>query len=277
MKNSIYKILFLVFLPLAFVGCEEELEVYDVENGESVAAFNSTSSSFAVDDSGESVTFVEVGVTAKSSSDRTFSVTVDESSTVDPSAYQISDLVIPAGEFVGNVKITGVFENLPETGTAALVLNLTEITGGTVADYRQQHTVTMFRFCPFQGDADFLGDYQLTVLSPGIFGVDTLKEGVVTLTEGATVAERRFDVAALPAFGDFAPFSFRMSLVCGKILVQQRNINVGCGGANAVGPSSTVESTFDLDDDSSLTINFVDDVREQCQESVEVSIMLTKI
>jgi hypothetical protein len=56
------------------------------------------------------------------------------------------------------------------------------------------------------------------------------------------------------------------------------NINVGCGGANAVGPSSANVSTYNPADDSEIIINFVDDVRGQCEGvAYEVQIKLTKL
>lgn len=277
MKKLLYKLPILLILFGVIAGCEEEPIVFPADSGEAVAAFNSESSVFPVSDSGDPTTTVVVGVTTKSDMERTFSVSIDPSSTISEDAVILSDLVIPAGEFTGTVNIQGVFENLPEPGIPGeLILNLVDVTNARVADYRDQHTVTMFRFCPFPEGSDFLGDYELTVLEPGAFG-RTLEEGVVTITEGTEAGERRFTVMAYPEIGDWTPFSFRFSLICGKILVQQRNVNVGCGGANAVGPSDTVEATFDITDDSELIIPFIDDVRGQCNPPAEVAIQLTKV
>jgi len=275
----------LKFSPIIFtlfflaISCEEDLVVYDVDGGQTLAAFVTGTQTLPVPDTGDSA-IIQVGVTTRSNSDRTITLSVDPSSTANPSEYTIdqSTLVIPAGKFVGNVVVNGNFDFIPETGLTSLILKLESVEGADILEGNLTNQINFFRFCPFTNGATFTGDYQLQTLSLGIFGVETLTDGVVSISQGATVADRQFSVAAYPAFGLFPSFTFKFSLICDQIVVTAiDNINVGCGGGNAIGPSATVTSSYNEGDDSELIINFIDDTRGQCDGPHEVSIKLSKI
>lgn len=267
------------------VSCDRNTgAIYDVENGVALAAFNRTVQTFPVDDSGNSVTEIIVGVTTASDTDRSISVSVDPSSTAAPGEYTIdpASLVIPAGEFVARVRLQGNFENIPETGQTQVVLNLDSVDGAILDDPvtgRLTHRVNLFRFCPFTNGSNFLGAYELSTITTGIFGVETFIAGPVTLTEGATVADRQFSAGLYAAFGGFGPYTWNISLICGEVVVPgEVNTGVGCGGSIRVGPGST-NATYDGSDDSSFQINFIDDVDGGggCGGPVEVTILLTKL
>ncbi|WP_396636932.1 hypothetical protein [Maribacter sp. R77961] len=283
MKNIFFKKLAGAIAVLSlFVSCEDfEIPIYDKDNGQTLlTVFSTPGQLLPVPDTGATTSF-EVGVTTISDTDRTVSLSIDPSSTADPSAYSVpSSVVIPAGSYSVEVPVAGNFDGVPELGLASVVVSVDAITDDNevLIGSNNTHTIDFFRFCPFQGGATFTGDYQLETLSLGIFDVTTLTDGVVTISEGSTVADREFSIAAYPAFGAFSPFTFRFSLICGEIVVTAvDNINVGCGGGNAIGASTTVTSTYTEDDDSTIVINFVDDTRGQCQPPVEVAIRLTKI
>lgn len=276
------KYLYILFAALGLLtSCEEDVVIYDVENGQAIAQItNGAEQTLPVPETGDAA-IIEVGVSTVSDVDRSISVSVDPSSTADPSEYDIdpASLVIPAGSFVGEIVVNANFEAIPETGLSALILNVDDVEGADSLEGTLTQQINFFRFCPFEGDATFTGDYVLETQVNGIFGVTTLTDGVITVNQGATVADRQFTVAAYPAFGAFTPFVFRFSLICGEIVVAPvDNINVGCGGGNAIGPSSVNVSTYNPADDSEIIINFVDDVRGQCQgQAFEVQIKLTKV
>ena len=281
MKRLVYII---AFMALA-VSCDRnEGPIYDVNNGQALAAFNRNVQTFPVDDSGNSFTEIIVGVTTVSDQDRAVSLSVDPSSTADPSEYTIdpASLVVPAGEFVARVRLVGNFNNIPETGQTNVVLNLDGVEGAILdaeTTGRLSHRVNLFRFCPFTDGATFLGDYELTVLTTGIFGVETFIPGTVTVVEGATVADRQFSSSLYAAFGGFGPYTWNFSLICGEVVVPTEvNTGVGCGGSIRIGPGST-NATYDGSDDSQIQINFIDDVDGAggCGGPVEVSILLTKL
>jgi len=201
MKKYILKLSMLSLAFTMLMSCENaEPVLFDIDNGQSVAAFNSTTRTVPVPDTGDFTT-IQVGVTTKSSQDRAISLSIDPSSTADPSEYTVdpSTLVIPAGEFVANIVVNGNFEAIPETGLTSVTFNLASVDGAKLQG-QLSNTVNLFRFCPFSDGANFLGDYQMETLSVGIFGATTLTDGVVTISEGSTVADRQFSVAAYPAF-----------------------------------------------------------------------------
>ncbi len=282
MRTNIFKYLFLA-LATSFlvVSCDEEDNrvIFDVDNGETIGAFNANSTAYPVPDTGDITADVVVGVTTRSSTDRTVNVSVDPSSTATPDMYTIpSSLTIPAGEFTVTIPVQGVFDNLPEVGDVNLVLNLESVEGGETGFGRLQHTVNMFRFCPFENGATFLGDYMIETVTTGIFGVDTFVNGVVTLTEGDTIADRNFVTSLYPAFGGFGPFGFKISLICGDVVVPDvLSTGVGCGGCSILVTPPDMVATFDLADDSSFEVNYTDDRDTCCNGPFQITIRFTKI
>lgn len=283
MKNTFFKKLAgIIAVFTLFASCEDfEIPIYDNVNGQTLlTVFSGASQLLPVPDTGATTTF-EVGVTTISTTDRTVALSVDPASTADPSAYSVpSSVVIPAGAYSTEVSVAGNFDGVPELGLASVIINVDSITDNNevIVGENNTHQVDFFRFCPFQGGATFTGDYMLETLTVGIFGVSTLTDGMVTISEGSTVADREFFVAAYPAFGAFSAFSFKFALICeGIVVTAVDNVNVGCGGGNAIGASTTVISSYVEDDDSTIVINFVDDTRAQCDGPHEVSIRLTKI
>ena len=144
---------------LAAVSCEEDLVVYDVENGQSIVAFNgATNVDLPVTQEGDSSVELEVGVTTTAGTDRSYRVSVDPSSTADPSEYAADDpVVIPAGAYTGILRVTGNFEAIPDGVTKKLTLNLDEPGDASVGS-RSQATINLFRFCP----SELAGDFEWT-------------------------------------------------------------------------------------------------------------------
>jgi len=162
MKNNIFKIGILL-LALSFSwSCEEDLTVYDVDNGQNVVSLAGTSATLPVPEEGSTYALV-VEATTQSSADRAISLSVDPSSTAAAGEYTIdsSSLVIPAGEFTGTVMISGNFNEIPDLTTTTLVLNLDGVDGGVVANQRTAFTLSMFKQCP----SELEGMY--TVISSG--------------------------------------------------------------------------------------------------------------
>jgi hypothetical protein len=142
----------ILILALAFVvSCEEDVLIFDVDNGQTLAKF--TASSGLLGTPADGATYqVDVQVTTKTDSDRTISIAVDPSSTATSDQYAISDLVIPAGTYSGTVTITSNFEALPEEGSTTLILNLTDVSGSNdIVFANSTLTLTLFRECPILG------------------------------------------------------------------------------------------------------------------------------
>ncbi len=143
---------YILFFCTAFfilASCEEqEVTVFDTENGQTLAQLSVTSAALGTPAEGASIE-LEVQVTTKSGSDRAISLVADASSTATPDQYSISGLVIPAGEFTATVTITSNFEALPEEGATTLILNLTDVAGSNdIVFSNESLTISLFRECP---------------------------------------------------------------------------------------------------------------------------------
>ena len=125
MKNII-KIICITFL---LVSCGDfEPVVYDSVNGQTGLGFTVSTTNVVVPQEGVTV-MVSAQSTKTSTSDRSFNVTVDESSTGSSSDYTIGSLTIPAGEYDGALSVTfDNFDGLEDLVTNSLVLNI-EISG----------------------------------------------------------------------------------------------------------------------------------------------------
>lgn len=147
------------FLAAAFVACEEDRVVLDVDGGPTEYLFPESGSDLPVAEEGVSTAIVEVAVTTTSGSDRTIPVSIDPASTALASEYSIdaSSLVIPAGSLVGQIKITGNFDALPNGVTRQLIFTLNE-DEVTIMDDRSFHILNIFRACP----TDIAGSYSVT-------------------------------------------------------------------------------------------------------------------
>lgn len=133
------KILLLLSLfAFAIVSCEQDdsaffLDVNDQENaiaqinGGTILVFNPVENTENI---------VVVGVSTLSDSDRSFSISIDEDSTLDESFYDIPSLTgtIPAGSFVGDFVInTPIPDEFPPSG-AFLRINLDSVTGAVLLE-----------------------------------------------------------------------------------------------------------------------------------------------
>ncbi|MBT8184361.1 MAG: hypothetical protein KJN76_05945 [Eudoraea sp.] len=143
------KYLLLILALVVLISCgEEEVVVYDVNGGQTLAQLSVTSVDLGTPAEGASVE-LEVQVTTKASTDRTVSLVADASSTATPDQYSISGLVIPAGEYTATVTISSNFEALPEEGATTLILNLTDVPGSNdIVFSNETLTVSLFRECP---------------------------------------------------------------------------------------------------------------------------------
>jgi len=153
MKKSILTL----FVLLCLMACgEEEVIVFDVDNGQTLLAFNGSSSvDLPVTADGNSSITLEVGVTTRSDTERTYSVTVDPASTASIAEYTTgSSISIPAGAFVGSLEVIGNFDAVPDGVTNTLILNLEE-SSGAILGGNNQVTINIFRFCPSELAVEF--------------------------------------------------------------------------------------------------------------------------
>lgn len=110
-------------------------------------------------------------------------------------------------------------------------------------------------------DSDYSGSYRVTrVEGVGPFGAFSEASFTVDIT-AITNTQRQFDFTYLPDIGGFAQ-SFEFDLICDKTLVLRHSTGIGCGAGSIVWASGGESTEFDIDDDSSFTLKFMDFVED---------------
>ncbi|MDE1206075.1 hypothetical protein CSC81_08210 [Tenacibaculum discolor] len=124
--KKILKYLTVLFIALSFTNCEDSNEPINI-NYVGFEAINAKYS-FGVEIDSETTKSINIHSTKSSSSDRTFNITVLESSTADPNSYSIpNSITIPSGEKSGSMNVTIKDLNISPTGEKIFVrLDATE-------------------------------------------------------------------------------------------------------------------------------------------------------
>jgi hypothetical protein len=129
---------------LSLVSCDkdDELRVFDNENGQTALAFEKTSYNESVPL--EDLTLqIPVIVTTVSNQERTFTVNVDDATNA--SEFTVGNVVIPAGEYGGNLTVNFDFSAITgaDGDTKTVTLSLVPPAGGST--YKDVVEVTYFR------------------------------------------------------------------------------------------------------------------------------------
>jgi hypothetical protein len=278
MKNIIKLIIVCLFMS----SCgDEELVIYDPATGQTLAFFDSSTTTLEIEINNSNTATIEVGVSTISSSDRTLTISIDPSSTATPAMYSFnSSVTILANEYFGTINFTGIDDGLTSEG-ATLTLNIDPIAGGIISS--QNHTVNLIEICPV-ATTFAIGMYTLDFVSGGVGAAGfapALGTGIaVDVINGAGTTERTFNVKCYPSFGfSNAPADFSFNLVCGTTisngLVDGQISGVGCGGSIAFGPSGA--GTYTVGDDTNITLVFAEDTAEICGSVATTTYTLTKI
>lgn len=272
MKN-IFKILTLLLVTsLVITSCEEDLVVFDNINGQTLAAFDRSSSDLAVIINENGSLTVQVNVTTASSSDRTinFSV-VPETTTALAENYTISgtSVTIPANEYNGFITIDATDVSI-ETTPQVLSLRLDSVDGGIVNS--TVHNVSIFQVCPVE-ETFFTGMYLIEQTSPYVDG-PTLDDGSVVEVR----AEGTSRIFASNRYPDYCttPLDFTINLVCNEFVVPVQDTNCRCADASDWFGPATVNDTYDVSDDTILNVTFADDRLADCSPTAQTSYRFTK-
>ena len=134
--------------------------------------------------------------------------------------------------------------------------------------------------CPIGAD-QFVGDYVVNQVVPGIFASNTWGDGTtVTLMIGETSTQRVFEAVYLPDFGiGNGPRAFAFDLVCGSVnpLPGQAS-GLQCSAGITLGPPvGAAPGTYDPADDSVFNIVLRDDESDDCGGGVDAEVRLTKL
>lgn len=168
-------------------SCEKDRseDFFDVNGGQTIGAFNNAANSeLLVSPTDDFDNVVTVGVSTVSGADRTATVSIDPSSTLDPAIYTLESttVTIPAGSFIGTVNITTVAGSAFNPSDV-LIINLDSVENGVVLD--NANTVKTITFSPTVG-CNFIVDQTV---------------GTWTIVQddfGTSVGDNSFEVVAGP-------------------------------------------------------------------------------
>lgn len=269
MKN----ILKLLMVCVLFTACDEtEPVLFDKVNGQTLAAFGSTTSSLRVLINDTGTTDVMINSTTVATVDRTVSVAVDPATTANAENFSVpTSVVIPAGEATAVLTVTGV-DNSVETTEETIVLTLGSVEGGIVG--KGTHIISMFQVCPVPSDY-LVGEYLLTDNGNGNFGVDVpVTIGIPADDENSRIFEATF----LPGSGVDQVVVARINLVCNTFLFQTVDINVTCSqeASFIIGSAGDASSSYDTSDDTFVTVNYTEDIEADCGATSIQNFTLTK-
>lgn len=114
--------------------------------------------------------------------------------------------------------------------------------------------------CPLESDK-FTGEYQVTLVEgAGAFGTFSDVTFTADLTP-TTTTRRKFDFTWLPQIGGFGQ-TFTIEFVCFDAQAVRNSTGIGCGGGAIVWAPDSKSTPFDIDDDSSFTIELTDFVED---------------
>jgi len=177
MKKYIKIFSLLIAFSLVLSSCDknDELVIFDVDNGQTLAQFGQTAAVMPTPPDGVTQIEVSVLVTTVSSSDRLVSILVDD--TVDNPAssdsFTISQITIPANSYIGTMTVQSHYDAIPEEGTTFLVIKLTGVESAANPVFEKETiTIDLFRECPIEL-SDFVGSWSGDGIWSVFFGYPT--------------------------------------------------------------------------------------------------------
>ena len=145
------------------------------------------------------------------------------------------------------------------------------------ASYKSAMSFNAILACPVPATL-YVGKYEVTGdMSTGTFAATFALPKTVTLEE-TSVYQRTFEINYLEALGIGQPdMDFTIDFICGNATAKENlDTYLACGGGLVIGGATPLP--YDESDDSSLTINFTDNVLGDCGSApVVLQITLTKI
>ena len=270
------KVLFLLSSIIFFSSCSEtEPVIYDPNNSQALVYFSRTNANLAIEIDATGQLVVPINVSTLSTEDRIVTVEVDvDRSTADTQNYTVAtSVVIPAGEYFGNLVIDGV-DVTAETTPELLYLDIVSFSDATAVISPTTLEVSVFQFCPIAPGL-FTGGYLMEELTPYVDG-PTLNDGEVVTLVATSETGRRFATKNYPTYCG-TNMNFNFSLVCGEVIVaaNQRSTCACTADGLFFGPA-TSPSTYNINDDTVFEMTFTNDVTEDCGTAVQTTYRLTK-
>lgn len=281
MKN-IYKLIGL-FLVVFAASCDQDTGDTDFLNNRTpYLYFGEPAGTLFAEEDQANIYQVQVSVSEPKSQAITYTVAVDP----DSEAVEGVDFTLPSttftvepGQIYGYIPVTANFDVASTAGKIA-TFEISSTADVEIPEEKTSFNLNIVKLCPIE--APFTGTYVITQVSGGIEAAGyapVFGDAVtVTLTTGANVTERLFDVKFYPDFGfTNPPAEVSFSLVCDEVIVNGNNdaSGVGCGGSIAIGAAET-PSTYDTADDTSFYLTLTEDVDENCGPPAQTVVLFTK-
>jgi hypothetical protein len=268
--KKILKFIVILVVTFHFTSCEETKPVvFDPTTGQSLFAFGTSSASLEIKDStGEGSIEVMINSTTTSSSDRTISISVDDSaSNAEASQYSFPENVtIAAGAHSSSFTIQGLKAGNIELGIAKqLVINLTSSTAGGILS-SEPLSVSLVLFCDEPSalpDTLFVGNYLMEQTSDYLDG-PTLSDGSIVAFTKVDDNTREFQTETYPDYCGGSFQAFQMKFICGQVIVPTQNSICACVSGADWYSGATVPTTYDESDDSVFFMTFTDDSNALC-------------
>ena len=262
--NKIIKISLVLLTFIGFVSCDSSDDDTSYLNDRtSVSYFVPGSTGTLLVEEGVVSTFnVMVGISEPKPFDRSFTYSIDPSSTaVLNSDFTISStLIIPANSVVGSISVTGDYDTSTLTGkTVKLVLNSVD---DSVLGARKVFTLNLIRYCPIPSSF-FTGTYMIQQVSGNApFGIGFAFGGnQIVEVSALTNTTRTFNYLYAPGAFD-SPYYMNLDLICGSVFVsgtiQPGNGTLGCGNGSIGQSTGSTPGSYDINDDAEVTVNILD-------------------
>jgi hypothetical protein len=135
----------IVLLALVFASCEEDLILFDADNGQTAISFSETEYEIVIPEEDRTLE-VPVNVTTRSDVERSFNVSINTEETTSGTSneYTLGDIVIPAGEFTGILTVDFDFSEISgEDGEVKTLVFSVSAEGAT--SFKDVVTVNYFR------------------------------------------------------------------------------------------------------------------------------------
>ncbi len=234
--------------------------------------FQSTASNLEVPINDQNTIDIPISVSTTSDSDRTVTIEVEPlpSGTADaamPNQYSFTnEVLIPANQFFGILKLTGIDNGLEVGETVRLQLKITQANFIDTNILDEIHTVSISQVCPLPDDY-LVGNYRLNSPLANVWcnapRPSFIGDGIdVVVAVGSTSSQRvftsRYTPGSCDAFSNVGQFIINLS--CNQATLGANfNTGVFCGGAEVVITNNPGNiANYDISDDSSITINVIE-------------------
>lgn len=283
MKLYKYNLLILGMIAAVLSSCgdPDDAVFSGKSNEQTLITMDQTSLDLGVINNDQGSIEVQVDVTTKTDTDRSFDIALVDSITDDTPNMDYdfdNSVVIPAGEFTGSFTVTGVDQGLTDE----------EYQLGFIIDKAETESVKLEseiarikaqRICPIPEDF-LVGQYEVEDVSAGIGPAqdppqENIVSGTVNVKIGKTSTDRVFTVNVIGGSSK----EIKLSFVCGKIKFSRLDLGIYCTqGTPYVWDEATNNTTYDVQQEQdSYTIKYQEDPEGSCGGPFESSFSLTKV